>query len=120
MDNRGRSFFSGLIFGITTGVVAGILLAPKSGEETREDLKKLAEDIGEKATHEYNNVKAEVKKRVITLKAAGKTIDIDVYKKLVNEVVNEFKKDGSVTSDVAKQLGTQLSGDWNTVKASLV
>jgi len=120
MDNNTRSFFSGLAFGALAGVVAGILLAPQSGEETREDIKKLAVEIGEKATHEYNNIQAEVKKRLLVLKATGEKIDLDVYKKLVNEVINEFKSDGSVTSDVAKKLGTQLSGDWDMVKTSLV
>ncbi|HCC67945.1 TPA: hypothetical protein DEP90_01895 [Patescibacteria group bacterium] len=119
MDNNTRSFFSGLVFGIVAGAVAGVLLAPKSGEETREDLKKFALELGEKATEQYNNAKAEIQKRVIKLKAAGKKIDFDIYKKLVNEVVEEFKKDGVVTADVAKRLGNQLGGDWEVVKTSL-
>ena len=119
MDNNTRSFFSGLVFGIVAGAVAGILLAPKSGEETREDLKKFALELGEKATQQYNNAKAEIQKRVIKLKASGKKIDFDIYKKLVNEVVEGFKKDGAVTADVAKRLGKQLGGDWEVVKTSL-
>jgi gas vesicle protein len=120
MDNNFRSFISGLAFGLAAGAVAGILLAPKSGAETREDIKSFALEMGEKATQEYNNIKAEVQKRLLTLKAAGKKIDWDVYKAMVSEVVDEFKKDGAVTVEVAKRLGTQLSGDWEVVKDSLV
>ncbi|MCD4811808.1 YtxH domain-containing protein [bacterium] len=120
MDNSIRSFFSGLVFGVAAGAIAGVLLAPKSGVETREDIKKFAVEMGEKATAEYNNIKAEVQKRLVVLKAAGEKIDLDIYKKLVNEVIDEFKSDGSVTADVAKRLGTQLSGDWDMVKTSLV
>jgi gas vesicle protein len=119
MDNNTKSFFSGLLFGLTAGAVAGILLAPKSGKETREDIKKFAEDMGEKVSLKYQEVKAEVEKRLQELKAAGKKIDWDIYKDMVNEVLNELKQDGEVTADVAKRMGTQLGKDWGTVKTSL-
>ncbi len=119
-NNNGAPFLSGLIFGLAAGAVAGILLAPKSGAETREDIKNLAIDIGEKATHEYNNIKAEVQKRLLALKEAGKSIDWNMYKAMVQEVVDEFKNDGKVTAEVAKKMGTQLGGDWELVKSSLV
>ncbi|MBI5835739.1 MAG: YtxH domain-containing protein [Candidatus Eisenbacteria bacterium] len=41
------SFLAGAI----AGAVAGLLLAPKSGRETREDLRGLTHDLGEKAGH---------------------------------------------------------------------
>ena len=120
MDNINvRSFFSGLVFGLAAGAVAGILLAPKSGEETREDLKKFAVDLGEKISDKYTQVKAEVEKRLTELKATGKDIDWNVYKSMVNEVLNEFRKDGEVTAEVAEKMGKQLGNDWSTIKASL-
>jgi hypothetical protein len=36
---------------------------------------------------------------------------------LVTEVVEEIKKDGTVTAEAAKKLGNQLKGDWDIVKA---
>lgn len=36
--------------GAIAGALAGLFLAPKSGKETREDLKKRAEEVKEKAT----------------------------------------------------------------------
>jgi gas vesicle protein len=119
-NNNGAPFLTGLIFGLVAGATAGILLAPKSGAETREDIKNFALEIGEKATREYNNIKAEVQKRLLALKEAGKNIDWDIYKKMVQEVIDEFKNDGKVTADVAQRMGTQLGGDWEIVKGSLV
>ena len=119
MDNNTKSFFSGLFTGLVAGAVAGILLAPKSGKETREDIKEFAVDLGEKISDKYTEVKAEVEKRLADLKEAGKKIDWDVYKNMVNEVLNEFRKDGEVTAQVAERMGTQLGNDWDQVKASL-
>ncbi|MBT3580928.1 YtxH domain-containing protein [bacterium] len=43
MSNR-HGFFDGIIIGAALGVVLGFLTAPKSGEETREQLKKFRSD----------------------------------------------------------------------------
>ena len=119
MDSNTKSFFSGLVFGLTAGALAGVLLAPKSGAETREDIKHFAEDVADKVTDKYNKVKKEVEERLVALKEAGKKIDIDSYKAMVDEVLAEFKKDGEVTAEVAKKMGQQLGNDWDKVKASL-
>jgi len=117
--NNTGSFFKGLIAGALGGAIAGILLAPKSGEETREDIKKLAVDIKDKAVDTYEKARGEVEKKIEQVKKAGEKIDEDKYKKIVAEVVDEFKRDTKVTSSAAKQLGEQLSKDWDMVKKSL-
>jgi gas vesicle protein len=45
MSDRGDGFFKGFIFGGIVGAVLGVMLAPKSGRETREDLGEEAEKI---------------------------------------------------------------------------
>lgn len=40
-----RKFALGAIVGITAGVIAGMLTAPKSGKETRSDIRKKAADM---------------------------------------------------------------------------
>ena len=118
-NNSTESFFKGLIVGSLGGAIAGILLAPKSGEETREDIKKLAIDLKEKAIDTYNKAKLEVEKKIEQLKGAGEKIDESKYKRIVGEVVEEFKKDSQITSAAAKKLGEQLNSDWNMVKREL-
>ena len=117
--NNTESFFKGLIFGALGGAIAGILLAPKSGEETREDIKKLAGDIKDKAVDTYEKARAEVEKKIEQVKKAGEKIDEEKYKKIVAEVVDEFKRDAQVSSSSAKQLGEQLRSDWAMIKKSL-
>lgn len=45
MADRGDSFFKGFILGGIFGAVLGVLLAPKSGREMREDLGEEAEKV---------------------------------------------------------------------------
>lgn len=118
-NNSTESFFKGLIVGALGGAIAGILLAPKSGEETREDIKKLALEMKDKAVDTYNKARREVEKKVEQVKRAGEKIDEGKYKRIVDEVVEEFKNDAQVTSSAAKKLGEQLSSDWTMVKKEL-
>ncbi len=51
--SRQRNFWEGTFLGVLIGIVAGVLLAPKSGKETRADIsaktKKLAGDASKRA-----------------------------------------------------------------------
>jgi len=49
-DDRGVlvSVLAGIGIGVLVGAVAGLLLAPKSGEETRDDLTKSLSDLNSK------------------------------------------------------------------------
>jgi gas vesicle protein len=51
-DNRGVlvSVLAGIGIGVLVGAVAGLLLAPKSGQETRDDLSKSVADLGDKVS----------------------------------------------------------------------
>ena len=118
-NSNAESFVKGLLFGTVAGVVAGILLAPKSGAETREDIKKLAEELKEKAEDAYSKARREVERKIVQVKKAGGKIDETKYKALVTEVVDEFKKDAEVTSSAAQRLAEQLKADWSMVKKEL-
>lgn len=115
MSSSGN-FFKGLLYGAVLGAAAGVLLAPKSGEETRDNLKKLALDTAEKADKVYIKARKEVMIKIEELKDAGKKIDVEEYKKLVAKVIDEIKTDGEVTSDVTKEIGEKLNKDWNRIK----
>ena len=60
MSDRNDSSFAfalGILGGVVGGVVVGLLLAPKSGKETCEDLKKAADELGEKYSPEIGEAK---------------------------------------------------------------
>ena len=54
-DNNGN-FFKGLLIGGLIGTALGILFAPRSGRETREDLAGKADELLAKAKEEYEKV----------------------------------------------------------------
>ncbi len=52
MSEKKKGYFiGGVIFGAIVGAVAGVLLAPTSGQETRKKLKKMADVNGEFVQH---------------------------------------------------------------------
>ena len=53
MSERNGDLLKGLLIGGLIGVVVGILYAPKSGKETRQDIARTAEELLSKAKDEY-------------------------------------------------------------------
>lgn len=43
--NRFGSFLGGMVIGMAAGAVAALLLAPKAGEDLRDDIKREVDDI---------------------------------------------------------------------------
>lgn len=52
-----RRFAIAAVVGAVAGVVAGVLTAPKSGKETRSDLKKKAVELKEKAGDKADTIR---------------------------------------------------------------
>jgi gas vesicle protein len=48
-DNRSGAFWGGVLLGTAVGAIAGILMAPRAGRETRQILKKSADALPELA-----------------------------------------------------------------------
>ncbi|NPV03435.1 MAG: YtxH domain-containing protein [Syntrophaceae bacterium] len=53
-DNRCGDWMKGLLIGSLIGIVVGMLYAPKSGRETRDELSEKAKDIAGKLKDEYD------------------------------------------------------------------
>ncbi|MBI2356876.1 YtxH domain-containing protein [Candidatus Dojkabacteria bacterium] len=119
MDKAG-SFMKGLLLGALAGVVGGVLLAPKSGKETREDLMKMVDKVKKDAVEYFEEARSMVMEKVAALKAAGKKLDEKKYFAIVGEVVSELKDDKAITLDAAKRLGSQLRRDWKKVQTAFV
>jgi len=134
--------FLATLFGIAAGAIGGLLLAPKSGKETREDLKKMVmkltkevegtvkstkekveEVFGEasdQAMEKYKEIKSMVMNKVAEVKTAGKEIDKEKYVAIVEKVVDEYKSDLNTTKNGAMKLVAQLKKDWEKIKKALV
>lgn len=68
--NNSISFGLGLFAGVVGGIVAGLLYAPKPGEESRKELKEVITDLAEKHSPEIKEAK----------KQALESIDLIKYK----------------------------------------
>jgi len=69
-ENNSISFGLGLIAGVVGGIIAGVLYAPKPGEESRKELKNTVDDLVEKHSPEIQDAK----------KQAMESIDLMKYK----------------------------------------
>jgi len=84
MADSGDSFFKGFIFGSIVGGIAGLLLAPKSGKEMREDLGEEAGKIIDYSKSDFDNAR----------KAAMKS-----FEQGRDKIINKITKD-DVEEDV--------------------
>ena len=90
-----RKFVLGALFGAAAGVVAGVLTAPKSGKETRADLKKKANELKNEA-----------------VKAKGEKVYSDVRNK-ANAAVEEGRKTVDDYSDRAVRAANAAKDEFN-------
>jgi gas vesicle protein len=94
-----KDWVKGMIFGGLIGVVLGILYAPKSGNETREDIRKSAEELYEKA----RNSCAQTQIKMEDLAERGKDLytgKMKGLKKAVEAGVEAFKEEKAGASQI--------------------
>ncbi len=75
MSDRLCDFFKGLVIGGLAGAVIGILYAPKSGKETRDEIGKKAEELLVKAKEEYEQTLEKSRKTYETAVSRLKKIE---------------------------------------------
>ena len=67
--SKTSKFGLGLIFGAIAGAVAGLLSAPKSGKETREDIKSAAESFGADSEKKLKDLHKQASAKIKTWEA---------------------------------------------------
>lgn len=97
------------IAGVAIGAAAGILLAPKSGEETRKDLKKKFDELVNNIKGiEPSDVKEYFEKQVENIKKEIKEFDKEKAIKVAKEKANKIKKDLDKLLKEAKEKATPV------------
>ena len=108
MSRRSRGLF-GLLAGIGIGVGAGMLLAPKSGEELRKDLSKKLNELLDKAKEiDVNEVADDFKKKVKELKKEIEDLDKEKALDLAKTKGEELKVKANELLELAKEKGTPV------------
>lgn len=75
MDNTGKVLFAALV-GAAAGAVAGVLLAPNSGEETRRKLREKGERIKDDVTKKVGSLAEEGREKIEEIKKkAAETVN---------------------------------------------
>jgi gas vesicle protein len=72
--NSGKGFVKGTIIGAALGALAGLLLAPKSGKETQDDIKRKVKGTYQDVQTQLRTMSDEVGGRVDSLKSAAKEL----------------------------------------------
>ncbi len=95
---------AGVVVGAVLGALAGVLLAPKSGKETREDLGKFVDATKEKLAQKLHEMKKVTKEE---------------YDRLVDLVVGESGATWHVAKEDLDQLSNDLKTRYSEVKTRL-
>ena len=108
--SKNKKFFIGTAFAAAAGLVAGLLVAPKSGKETREDIRlgtKKAVKEAEKALHKAHN---ELTKQILKAEKIAKTASIKV-KSEAKTVVDSATKSRDQAASVLAAVRSGNSND---------
>ena len=108
--------------GIGIGAGLGILLAPKSGKETRADLKKMLDNFVEEVKKiDVNEVKDEFLKKVDEIKNEIEDLDKEKVLKIAKEKGEQLKQKAADLVELAKEKGTPvLEGVANDVRGKAI
>ena len=106
MSKKGYGKFVG---GLAVGAGLALLLAPKSGKETREDLKKKYDELLEQAKSlKAEDVKKTITKKVKEIEKELKDLDKEKVLKVAKEKAKEIQKKADELYNLAVEKGTPV------------
>ena len=104
-----KSGFGKFIAGAAVGVGLGVLFAPKSGEDTRKELKQKLDQLIEQAKNiDIEEVKKDVTRRVEEIKMELVDLDKEKALELAKQKGQDLKKKAEELVELAKEKGTPV------------
>ena len=101
--------FGKFLLGAGIGVGLGMLFAPKSGKETRAELKEKMDDLVAKAKDlSKEDVKEAIEKKVTEIKKDLKNLDKETVAEKIKEGAKKIKKKADDLVDYAVEKGTPV------------
>ena len=102
--------FGKFIAGVAVGVGIGVLFAPKSGSETREDLKLKMDELIEKAKKiKKEDVKKAILDKVDSIKEALADLDKEKVLEIARDKADKVKNKTDELVELAKQAGSKAA-----------
>ena len=86
MANRAGDFMAGVLLGGVIGAALALLVAPQSGEQTRELLKEKSGELTERAKERIADLTAKVKEQAGEMVASGKEALRERKEKLISSL----------------------------------
>lgn len=122
MSKNEKSGFGKFLLGAGIGVGLGILFAPKSGKETRQELKAKMDDLVEKAKSiKAEDVKATIEAKVEEIKEDLKNLDKETVVAAIKSGAAKIKRKADELVNYAVEKGTPvIEAAAREVKASTV
>jgi gas vesicle protein len=93
----------GFVRGALLGLMAGLMVAPRSGKETRENIKKHYEEISDRISEELCRLKE---------------ITLETYSQIVGAVVRGFVEAKKITADEAAVITSELKKGFEDIRKS--
>jgi gas vesicle protein len=85
--SKNSKYVKGGIIGVIVGAISGLLFAPKSGKETREDIKEVANKAAREAEKKLKELHADMTEKTAMLGEKAKEV-----KGMASEELNELAK----------------------------
>lgn len=93
MEKDKGSFIAGTMFGMLTGTIIGLLVAPKAGKDIRSDFSHCAMEIKSKVLKELMKVGRVTKDR---------------YKEIIDRIVTGYEEEKKITKDESLAIKEKL------------
>lgn len=89
------------LYGALFGLITGILFAPKSGRETRENIKTVYDEISDRISSELSQMK---------------DVSKETYDSVVNSVVSAFQETKKITNQESEVIKKDLREGYERIK----
>lgn len=99
-----KAFIEGIAVGAVAGAIAGLMLAPKSGQETRDEIK---------------GYLLEIKDKIVERLEALEDFTQQKYEEVVKSVIAEYETAKKITVDEAKEIETRLRDGYEAIKGTV-
>ncbi len=109
MMSKEKNGIGKFLLGAGIGLGLGVLFAPKSGKETRKELKEKMDDLVEKAKNtNLEDVKIAIEEKVNEIKNDLKNLDRETVTNKIKEQASKIKDKADDLVDYAKKKGTPV------------